>query len=210
MSDLRQDSGTVSRLAERELAVIEPAQGENLARALECNGYVECSSLTGDNVVAAVEKAVAQSLPKIKASLAAALEKQQALVRRRAEAAAAAAAGGNGEGGRRSLLADDERDRSDEVPERGDDHDGTRRGSDGRSEDEADARGGWRESGSGGDSRGTQGESTTNDDEASAAAKSPASDSNAPSAGSNFRKLRKSAARVTGLRGLFSGKRSAT
>ena len=148
MSDLRQDAGTISRLAERELAVIEPAQGENLARALECNGYVECSSLTGDNVAAAVEKAVAMSLPKIKASLAAALEKQQALVRRRAEEAAAAAAGEAGDGDRRPLM--DERDRSREVPERGDGFD-SRRGNDGRNEEEVDTRGdgGGREPGGG-------------------------------------------------------------
>jgi hypothetical protein len=275
MCDLRHDAGTVRRLAERRLAAIEPAQGTNLARALACTAYVECSSLTGDGVAAAVEKAVARALPEIKANTAAALERQQALLQRRAAekaTAAAAEAAGDTAGSTAGAMARgalrlgnigdasgrDTRGRGGDDGDRGrggDDGDCERGGDDGdrgRGGDDGDrGRGGGdgdRGRGGGDEDRrrgggGMYGANGRNGAEDLAANGSDAQDdargfgeaqSEAPGSGgaaglaaeppqrppsgapravpsdaepSGFRSLRKSVARVTGLRGLFSGKR---
>ena len=248
MCDLRHDAGTVRRLAERRLAAIEPAQGTNLARALACTAYVECSSLTGDGVAAAVEKAVALALPEIKANTAAALERQQALLQRRAAekaAAAAAEAAGDTAGSTAGAMARgtlplgnigdasgrDTRGRGGDDGDRGRGGGGGDRGRGGGDEDRrrggggmygANGRNGAEDLAANGsdaqdDARGfgeAQSEAPGSGGAAGLAAEPPQRPpSGAPRAvpsdaePSGFRSLRKSVARVTGLRGLFSGKR---
>jgi len=56
--DLREDSATISRLAEKRLAPITNAQGLQLAKEINASKFLECSALTQKGLKAVFDEAI--------------------------------------------------------------------------------------------------------------------------------------------------------